>query len=149
MSKQETTDKRGRAAPRNQPFLEEIEAKPFWANLKEHRLTAQRCSSCSHFRFPPQALCPKCLSSEFEWAPLSGKGKIYSHVTYRRAWHPAYQDKVPYNVSLVELDEGLRMVSNVIDCEPEKVYVGMTVEVVYEDVGDYTLPKFRPVEKKA
>ncbi len=149
MSEQETKDKRGRAAPRNQPFLEEIEAKPFWANLKEHRLTAQRCSSCSHFRFPPQALCPKCLSSEFEWAPLSGKGKIYSHVTYRRAWHPAYQDKVPYNVSLVELDEGVRMVSNVIDCKVEEVYTGMPVEVVYEDVGDYTLPKFRPVNKKA
>jgi hypothetical protein len=88
--KQETKDKRGRPAPRHEPFLEEIEAKPFWANLKEHRLTAQRCSSCSQFRFPPQALCAKCHSSEFEWAPLSGKGKVYFQVIYRRAGHPAY-----------------------------------------------------------
>ncbi|MFQ5988193.1 MAG: Zn-ribbon domain-containing OB-fold protein, partial [Dehalococcoidia bacterium] len=96
MSEQQSKDKRGRAAPRNQPFLEEIEARPFWANLKEHRLTVQRCSECSRFRHPPQALCASCLASEFEWVPLSGKGKVYSHVTYCRAWHPAYQDKIPY-----------------------------------------------------
>ncbi len=141
----EQQDKRGRPVPRNQPFLQEIESQEFWANLKEHRLTAQRCSACGHyFSFPPQAMCRHCLASEFTWVPLSGKGKVYSHVTYHRAWHPAYQDKVPYNVSLIELVEGIRMVSNVVECKPEEVYVGMAVEVFYEDMGEYTLPKFRP-----
>ncbi|MGH7771962.1 MAG: Zn-ribbon domain-containing OB-fold protein [Candidatus Binatia bacterium] len=139
-------DKRGRPIAKNQPFLDEPEAKPFWASLKEHRLTAQRCSACGKFfPFPPKAFCPNCLSSEYEWAPVSGKGKVYSHVTYHRAWHPAYQDKVPYNVSLIELDEGVRMVSNVVGCPPEEVQIGLPVEVVFEDLGEYTLPKFRPV----
>jgi hypothetical protein len=144
MSKQESKDERGRPATRNQPFFEEIEAKPFWANLKEHHITAQRCSGCGRFRFPPQALCPACLAGESEWVQLSGKGKVYSHVTYNRAWHPYYRDKVPYNVSLIETDEGVRMVSNVVGCRPEEVTIGMPVEVVYEDMGDYVLPKFRP-----
>jgi uncharacterized OB-fold protein len=76
---------------------------------------------------------------------LSGKGKIYSHIAYHRPWHPSYQDKVPYNVSLVDLDEGGRLVTNVVDCPPEAVQIGMAVEVVFEDLAEYTLPKFRPV----
>ena len=61
------------------------------------------------------------------------QGKIYSHIAYHRAWHPAYQDKVPYNVSLVDLDEGGRLVSNVVGCPPEEVKIGMKVEVIFED----------------
>jgi uncharacterized OB-fold protein len=137
-------DERGRATRRGEPYLDEPEAKPFWANLREHKLTQQRCSSCKKmFGFPPQALCPHCLSSEFEWVGLSGKGKIYSHIAYHRAWHPSYQDKIPYNVSLVDLDEGGRLVTNVVECPPEAVKIGMAVEVVYEDLPEYTLPKFR------
>jgi uncharacterized OB-fold protein len=139
-------DERGRATRRGQPYLEEPEAKSFWANLREHKLTQQRCSSCKKmFGFPPQALCPHCLASEFEWVPLSGKGKIYSHIAYHRAWLPSYQEKVPYNVSLVDLEEGGRLVSNVVDCAPEDVKIGMAVEAVYEDYPEYTLPKFRRV----
>ena len=151
MSEQSNKDtgKDSRLAPTNEPLLEEIEAKPFWADLREHRLTCQRCSKCAKFRFPPQAFCPACLASEFEWVPVSGKGKVYSHVTYHRAWHPAYQEKVPYNVSLIDLEEGIRMMSNVVDCKPDEVYVNMAVEVVYEDLADYTLPKFRPANKNS
>jgi uncharacterized OB-fold protein len=148
MSKpQEAHDKRGRAVPRVEPFLAEVEAKPFWENLRQHKLTAQRCKACGHyFHFPPQALCASCLSSENEWVPVSGKGTIYSFVTYHRAWHPAYQDKIPYNVSLVDLEEGPRLVSNVVEIPPEAVKVGMAVEVIYEDHDTYTLPKFRPLK---
>lgn len=148
MSENESKDKRGRPAPKSGPFLEEVEAKPFWGNLKEHRFTAQRCSGCGRFRFPPRAMCSECLSLQADWAPLSGRGKVYSHTTYHRAWHPAYEEKVPYNVSLIDLEEGIRMVSNVVDCAPEDVYVGMPVELIYDDLPDYTLPKFRPANKK-
>jgi uncharacterized OB-fold protein len=141
----ETTDNRGRNIRKIRPFLEELEAKPFWANLREHKLTAQRCNACGQFfTFPPQGSCPNCLSPDYAWVQLSGRGKVYSFVTYHRAWHPAYQDKVPYNVSLVDLDEGPRLVSNVIDCPPGQVKIGMPVEVVYEDHEEYTVPKFRP-----
>ena len=140
-------DERGRATRKGQPFLDEPEAKPFWANLREHKLTAQRCASCKKvFGFPPQAFCPHCLGSEYQWVTLSGKGKIYSHITYCRPWHPSYQDKVPYNVSLVDLEEGGRLVSNVVECSPEEVTIGMPVEVVFEDMAEYTLPKFRPAK---
>ena len=140
-------DERGRASRRGQPYLEEPEAKPFWANLREHKLTAQRCASCNKiFGYPPQSHCPHCLSSDYQWVPLSGKGTVYSHIAYHRAWHPAYQDKVPYNVSLVDLAEGGRLVTNVIGCAPEEVKIGMNVEVIFEDLPDYTLPKFQPVK---
>lgn len=142
----ETSDNRGRNVRRVRPFLEELEAKPFWANLREHKLTAQRCKACGrYFTFPPQGSCPHCLSSDYEWTQLSGKGKVYSFVNYHRAWHPSYEGKTPYNVSLVDLDEGPRLISNVIDCPPNQVKIGMNVEVVYEDNEEFTLPKFRPV----
>jgi uncharacterized OB-fold protein len=127
-------DERGRAPRRGEPYLDEPEAKPFWAACREHKLTAQRCSSCKRiFGFPPQALCPHCLATKHEWVALSGKGT-------------AYQNRIPYNVSLVDLQEGGRLVSNVIGCAPEEVKIGMPVEVVFEDFAEYTLPKFKPVK---
>ena len=141
----DTSDNRGRPVRKVRPFLEELEAKPFWANLREHKLTAQRCNACGKFfTYPPQGSCPHCLSPDFTWVDLSGNGKVYSFVTYHRAWHPAYQDKVPYNVSLVDLAEGPRLITNVVDCPPDQVKIGMNVEVVYEDNEEFTLPKFKP-----
>jgi len=143
----DTKDERGRPVRQVRPFLEELEAKPFWANLREHKLTAQRCKACGKFfTFPPQGSCPHCLSSDYDWIAVSGKGKVYSFVTYHRAWHPAYQDKTPYNVSLIDLDEGPRLISNVVACKHDAVKIGMPVEIVYDDREEYTLPQFRPVE---
>lgn len=142
MSQQQ--EPQGDPVPGVQPFLDDPEAKPFWENAVEHRLVAQRCNTCGRSRFPPQALCPHCLGSEYQWATLSGKGSVYSYVTFARAWHPAWNDKVPYNVSLIELEEGIRMWSNVTGCPPDQVHVEMPVEVIFEDMDGYTLPKFRP-----
>ena len=141
----ETSDSRGRNVRRVRPFLEELEAKPFWANLRDHKLMAQRCNSCGKFfTFPPQGSCPHCLASDYTWTQLSGNGKVYSFVNYHRAWHPSYEGKTPYNVSLIDLDEGPRLISNMIDCAVDQVKIGMPVQVIYEDNEDYTLPKFRP-----
>jgi len=143
----DTKDERGRPVRQVRPFLEELEAKPFWANLREHKLTAQRCKACGKFfTFPPQGSCPHCLSSDYDWIAVSGKGKVYSFVTYHRAWHPAYQDKTPYNVSLIDRDEGPRLISNVVGCKHDEVKIGMPVEIVYDDREEYTLPLFRPVK---
>ena len=143
----DTKDERGRPVRQVRPFLEELEAKPFWANLREHKLTAQRCKACGKFfTFPPQGSCPHCLSSDYDWIAVSGKGKVYSFVTYHRAWHLAYQDKTPYNVSLIDLDEGPRLISNVVGCKHDAVKIGMPVEIVYDDREEYTLPQFRPLE---
>jgi len=77
-----------------------------------------------------------------EWVKVSGKGRVYSWTIVTRPVHPAFE--VPYAVVIVELDERVRLVSNIVDCKPEDVYIGMPVEVTFEDVtGEITLPKFR------
>jgi hypothetical protein len=77
-----------------------------------------------------------------DWVKLSGKGKVYSWTTVTHPVHPAFE--VPYAVVIVELDEGVRLVSNIVDCKPEDLYIGMPVEVIFEDVTEeVTLPKFR------
>jgi uncharacterized OB-fold protein len=96
-------------------------------------------------RFPIGPVCPRCLSPEYDWKELSGRGEVLSWVVFRRAYDPAFQDDVPYNVALVELEEDLRMFSNIVDVDLEEIEVGMHVEVVFDDVApDLTIPRFRP-----
>ena len=89
-------------------------------------------------------MCPKCQSIEQEWIPAAGKGKVYSWVTYQESPHPAF--KAPYTVVLVELDEGVRIVSNMVDVKPDELQIDMPVEVTFDKVAeDITLPKFKKV----
>ena len=93
-------------------------------------------------------MCPRCLSTEKEWAPVSGKGIIYTWVNfvYDKSAYPAI--KVPYAVVVVELDEGVRILSNVVGMKSEDIYIGMPVEVLFDPIDDgIHLPKFRPVER--
>ena len=116
----------------------------FWEGIKEHKLVFQRCKECGTWAHPPRPACPKCHSFEKEWAPSKGKGTVYSWVTYLESPDPAF--KAPYSVVLVELDEGVRLISNMVDAKPEEISIGMPVEVVIDDIADdLTLPKFRKV----
>ncbi len=116
----------------------------FWDGVKSRQLVFQRCSGCSTWVHPPRPACPKCRSFDKEWAPSKGKGVVHSWVTYRESPHPAF--KAPYSVVLVELEEGVRLISNMIDTGPEEISIGMPVEVVFDDVAEeLTLPKFRKV----
>ncbi len=116
----------------------------FWEGIKEKQLLLQRCKQCSKWLHPPRPVCPKCRSRDHEWVPLTGKGSIYSWATIHESPHPAF--KSPYTVVLVEMDEGPRLVSNMIDVTPEELQIGMSVEAVFDDVAeDLTLPKFRRV----
>lgn len=134
-------------APYTKPLPQtEPEAKPYWDYLQKHRLHVQRCQACARFFFPPSDYCPNCLSDRVDWAPVSGRGRVYASVTMHRAYRPAYEAEVPYNVSIVELEEGARVWTNVTGCEPSEVVCGMPVEVVYDDVTpEVTLARFRPV----
>jgi uncharacterized OB-fold protein len=88
-------------------------------------------------------MCPKCNSTDAEWAPVSGRGKVYSMTVVQHPTHPAFAD-VPYAVVIVELEEGMRMVGDVVDAKPEEIYIGMPVTVVFDDVTeDVTLPRFK------
>lgn len=119
----------------------------FWEGVKQHRLVFQKCKDCGLFVNRPRPMCPRCLSTEKEWVPSEGKGKVYAAVTfvYANAAYPGI--KVPYAVVVVELMEGVRMISNMYDVAPEDVQIGMPVEVVFDDLADdLTLPKFRKRE---
>lgn len=121
------------------------ESVPYWEAAKQHRLTLPRCRACAKFWFPPSRACPHCMSDDFEWAAVSGRGKVYSFVTFHRVYHPAFAGDVPYVVALVELDEGPRMLTNIVGIRPEAVVCEMPVKVVFDDVADnVSVPKFAP-----
>lgn len=122
---------------------------PFWQACREHRLALQKCGGCGTFRYPPRPVCPSCRSRGVEWTNLSGRGTVFSWIT---VVHPVprevYAQDVPYVVALIDLEEGTRIASNIIGCDPAAVHGGMAVEVVFDDVTpEVTLPKFRPVAK--
>ncbi len=119
---------------------------PFWEYCRAGELRVQRCSSCDEYRHPPRPMCRRCGSLEYEWAPLSGRGTVYSYIVTHQPIHPALQGRVPFTTVLVELDEGVRMTSNVVDCSPDEIAIGMPVAVGFEQVNEETtLPKFRRV----
>jgi uncharacterized OB-fold protein len=118
----------------------------FWEAAKRHELTLQRCATCGSFRFPPAPLCPECTSLGGEWTKVKGTGKVFSYVVFYRAFHKSFEKDVPYAVAVVELDEGPRLVSNIVGVPPEQIRCEMPVEVVFEDITPAcTLPKFKPI----
>jgi uncharacterized protein len=119
------------------------DTKPFWDAAKEHRLTIQRCQNCHEAIFYPRSLCPHCMSDRIEWIAASGKGTIYSYTVVHQS-PAAFADIVPYVVALINLDEGVRLMSRVVDSAPADVKIGAPVEVVFEDVTpEISLPHFR------
>jgi len=128
------------------PYVYE-ETRPFWEGAKRHELLIQRCRECGKFVFFPRTLCPYCLSDNMEWVKASGRGKVYSFTISYRTPVPSFREDVPYNVAIIELEEGVHMMSNIVQCKNEDIRVDMPVEVVFDDVTEeITLPKFKPSE---
>lgn len=114
--------------------------------LAEGRLTFQRCSRCRNAWLPPRDHCPRCLSAEWSWEDASGRAKVVSWVVYHRSYHPAFADRIPYNVVVVELEEGPRMISNVVGIEgAEGLAIDAPLEVCFEREGDVPVARFRLV----
>ncbi|HYH29009.1 MAG TPA: Zn-ribbon domain-containing OB-fold protein [Pseudonocardia sp.] len=121
------------------------ENRPFWEGTRREQLLLQRCARCGHLRYPISHVCPECLEAGHEWVPVSGRGEVYSSIVFHQVYHPAFADDVPYNVSLVQLDEGPRMFSNVVGVPPGQVKVGDRVRVVFDPVNEeVTVPRFTP-----
>ncbi len=119
--------------------------KPFWDACKNHQLKFQKCQGCGHLRWPAALICPKCHSEESEWIEVSGRGKVYTYAVYRQAFHPGFEKDLPYVTASIELEEGPRLLSNVVNCPPEKVYCEMPVKVTWDEIsGEVSLPKFEP-----
>ena len=121
------------------------EMRPFWDAARRHELVVQRCTGCGTHRFPARDICSRCLSRDAAWTPVSGRGSVFSWAIMHQVYHPGFAAEVPYAVVVIELDEGARLVSNLVDCAPADIRAGMPVEVVFDDVAsDVSLPKFRP-----
>jgi uncharacterized OB-fold protein len=126
------------------PVPSEVSA-PYWAGLREGALRVQKCRECSRYLFYPRSVCPFCLSRALEWAEACGRGRLYSYTVVRRAMHPAFQEDVPYVYAIVELEEGVRVTTNVVNCPLEALRVDMPLRAVYDSVTpEVTLLKFEP-----
>ena len=116
----------------------------FWAACARHELLLQKCASCLRFRFPPRPMCPRCNSMESTWGRASGRGRVWSWVVAHPPVLPAFADRVPFNVAVIELEEGVRMIGNVFEIANDDLQEGLAVEVTFEDVEDgVSLPQWR------
>ncbi|CAB3846352.1 Zn-ribbon domain-containing OB-fold protein [Achromobacter anxifer] len=117
---------------------------PYWDAAKEHRLVVQQCACCKTRQFYPREFCAACLSDDIEWIECGGLGTVYTYTINRRPSNAALSGKVPYVVAMIDLDEGVRMMANIVDSPPEAVRIGSRVRVCFEQASDeITLPQFR------
>jgi uncharacterized protein len=122
-----------------------IDTKPFWDGCLEGQLRLQRCSACGAWRHPPSPICAVCLSEEHEWIPARGRGTVYAFTVVREA-RRGWEKLVPYVIAVIALDEGPRILSNVVNIAPEQVAIGLPVEVSFAELdGSTKLPLFQPV----
>ncbi len=119
----------------------------YWEKAQAHELWLRRCNACEHAYFYPRDFCPDCGSRDVSWVQASGKGTLHTFAIVHRAPVPAFRDHVPFVVAMVDLEEGPRIPTNLVDVEPDPahIHVGMAVEVAFADLTDeITLPVFRP-----
>lgn len=124
------------------------DASPLWQFARERRLSVPRCPKCHSFQWPPRSRCPKCLADTV-WQDVSGRGEIVSFSVVHRAVNPDLADEVPYTVAIVELDEGVRLLTNIVCDDPDRLRCGRRVEVRFEATADPEMwvPVFSPVRE--
>jgi uncharacterized OB-fold protein len=119
------------------------DSQPYWAAARERRLVIRKCKACGELHFMPRYLCPVCWSDRLEWVDAKGSGSVHSFTIVRRASDPAFAALVPYAVALVDLDEGPRMMANIVGIDALAVKIGDRVQVTFEDRGNGAmLPQF-------
>ncbi len=117
--------------------------KKFWDACQDKVLTVYACKNCDHTFLPGGPACPQCWSPDLVSQPVSGLGTVFSFVVYQRTYHPAIP--APYVVALIELEEGPKLISNIIGCAPKDVEIGMSVRVHFETKDGFLLPRFTPL----
>lgn len=123
----------------------DADSQAYWQGLKDGKLLLQHCGACGHVQFYQQAICRQCGSEELEHRAASGRGTVHSFSVVHRAPGPAFKQDTPYAVLLVELSEGPRMISSLVDADPMLVQFDMQVELVCDRVSQgIVLPRFRP-----
>lgn len=136
-------------APPGRPLPEINDlSRPFFEAARRGVLKIMRCARCGTYQLPGRLACDVCLSGELEWVEASGRGAVFSFVVMHQKYHPAFE--TPYNVAVVELEEGPRLVTNVVGVQDEDLRVGMVVEAEFEEVSEeVALPVFRPAGREA
>lgn len=119
-------------------------AAEFYQFCKNHELRFQRCDDCLTWRHIPRDMCAKCGSLKWQWAQSSGKGTLFSWTTATQPMMSQFAESVPYSPAIVELEEGVRMVTWLVGVKPEELQLGMPLQVAFDDVTpEVTLPKFK------
>ncbi len=122
------------------------ETRPFWDGCSQGTLQIKRCLACTKVFHYPRPFCPSCWSEDVEWFAASGRGTVYTYSIVHVNDLPPWAERVPYIAAIVELEEGPRIMTNVIDCSFDDVRCGLAVEVAFrEHADDLTIPVFRPV----
>lgn len=101
--------------------------RPYWEGLNEGVLRLQHCGDCESNQYPPETFCYACGSMNVAWQDSSGEGAVHTFITVHQKYHPAFYEEVPYNVSVIELDDGVRLVSNLVGVGPDQVRIGQRV----------------------
>lgn len=126
--------------PRPQDPIEQ----EFWNRCQDGHLYFQRCGNCGTFRHLPRYMCAKCGSPEFSWERSTGKGTLFSWTVTHQALHPAFAEDLPFVAAVVELEEGVRMATRLIDCDPDTLELDLPVELDFELISaEFRLPVFR------
>lgn len=125
------------------PVLEGL-TEEFYAWCRKGELRFQRCTECLAWRHVPREMCPECGSTDWDWQKSSGRGRVFTWTVAARPLHPAFAGAAPYAPVVVAMEEGVRVLSEMIDCAPGDLAIDMPVEVVFDAVTtDVTLPKFK------
>lgn len=121
------------------------ETRPYWESCRRGQLVIQRCAACGEYQFYPRGICAHCWSTEVQWVEVSGRGTVWTYtVTYQNRT-PGFAEEVPYVLALVELAEGVKLFTNIVECRPQEVRIGMPVEVTFVRANDrVTVPYFKP-----
>ena len=131
-------------ATRLEPPVSEV-SQPFWDATREQRLLVQWCRDCDRPVFYPRAVCPTCLGDDLDWRQSAGTGTVHAITVEHRPQNPMFADRVPYAIALVDVAEGWRMLTNLVDCDPLTVAIGTPVTVAWEALSDgRNLPLFTP-----
>ncbi|MBE3558090.1 MAG: Zn-ribbon domain-containing OB-fold protein [Ktedonobacteraceae bacterium] len=126
------------------PDVSEI-ARPYWEAARREELAIQRCRACGAAIFYPRHWCPACFSLNLGWEKASGSGEVLSYSIIYQAPFESYAPDVPYVLAIIKLAEGPQMMTNIINCRPENIYVGMPVQVTFERrAGEFNVPQFQP-----
>ncbi len=127
------------------PIPDEMSA-PFFQGAREGKLMLQHCAGCDAWSFPVRERCPHCFAAKLTWRQASGRGSLYTFTIMHQIMNPGFASAVPYNVAQIDLEEGVRMISNVVGIDNNALIPGMKLQAVFEEAGEnVSIPKFRPI----